>query len=113
MTDCLFCKIINKEIPSEIIYEDQAVLCFKDINPVAPVHLLIIPKKHLRDLNSAEQADQSLLGRILLIMPKLAVEVGIAQSGYRVVANNGPDAGQIVEHLHFHLIGGQMSADFA
>jgi histidine triad (HIT) family protein len=113
MTDCIFCKIINKEIPSEIIYEDKEVVCFKDINPVAPVHLLVIPKKHLKNLNSAAQTDESLLGHILLITQMLAVECGIAESGYRVVANNGIDAGQIVDHLHFHLIGGQMSPEFA
>jgi histidine triad (HIT) family protein len=113
MADCIFCKIINKEIPSEIIYEDKDVVCFKDINPVAPIHLLVIPKKHLNNLNSANQDDESLLGHVLLIIQKLAFEFGIAKSGYRVVANNGIDAGQIVNHLHFHIIGGQMSPDFA
>lgn len=113
VAECIFCKIVAKEIPAQIVYEDKDVLSFKDINPMAPVHLLIIPKKHYQDLDAAAPADESLLGHIMAVAQKLAVEHGIAESGYRVVANNGLDAGQIVDHLHFHLIGGHLLPDFA
>jgi histidine triad (HIT) family protein len=113
MAECIFCKIVAKEIPAQIIYEDEDVISFKDINPLAPVHLLIIPKEHLKDLNAAAPARESLLGHIIVVAQKLAVEQGIAESGYRVVANNGLDGGQIVDHLHFHLIGGKLLPDFA
>ncbi|TWH59927.1 histidine triad (HIT) family protein [Desulfitobacterium sp. LBE] len=107
MSECIFCKIINKEIPSQVIFEDEHVLAFKDINPVAPVHLLVIPKKHRESLNDIDVADEALLGHILVVAKKLAQESGIADSGYRVVNNCGDDGGQVVKHLHFHVIGGQ------
>ncbi|HHY28551.1 MAG TPA: histidine triad nucleotide-binding protein [Desulfitobacterium dehalogenans] len=107
MSECIFCKIINKEIPSQVVFEDEYVLAFKDINPVAPVHLLIIPKKHMESLNDIEVVDEALIGHILIVAKKLAQESGIADSGYRVVNNCGDDGGQVVKHLHFHLIGGQ------
>lgn len=107
MSECIFCKIINKEIPSQIVFEDEQVLAFKDINPAAPVHLLVIPKKHRESLNDIDAADEALLGHILVVAKKLAQELGIADSGYRVVNNCGDDGGQVVKHLHFHLIGGQ------
>ncbi|AFM01932.1 MULTISPECIES: histidine triad nucleotide-binding protein [Desulfitobacterium] len=107
MSECIFCKIINKEIPSQVVFEDEYVLAFKDINPVAPVHLLIIPKKHMESLNDIEVVDEALIGHILMVAKKLAQESGIADSGYRVVNNCGDDGGQVVKHLHFHLIGGQ------
>ncbi|HWQ89408.1 MAG TPA: histidine triad nucleotide-binding protein [Desulfitobacteriaceae bacterium] len=113
MAECIFCKIVAKEIPAQIVYEDKDVLAFKDINPMAPVHLLIIPKKHYQDLNTAVPADESLLGHIITVAQKMAVEQGIAESGYRVVVNNGVDAGQIVDHLHFHVLGGHILPDFA
>ncbi|MHB8125632.1 MAG: histidine triad nucleotide-binding protein [Desulfitobacteriaceae bacterium] len=112
MSDCIFCKIVNKEIPSQIVYEDEYVIGFKDIYPVAPVHLLVIPKQHFKDLNATSKVDESLLGHILGVAQKLAAEFGVAEAGYRVVTNNGIDAGQIVEHLHFHIIGGQMLPNF-
>ncbi|MFZ3102578.1 MAG: histidine triad nucleotide-binding protein [Desulfitobacteriaceae bacterium] len=108
MVDCIFCKIVNKEIPSQILYEDEDVIAFKDINPVAPVHLLVIPKQHLKDLNAITQVNEPLLGHILAVTQKLATESGIAESGFRVVTNIGVDGGQMVEHLHFHMIGGQL-----
>lgn len=107
MSDCIFCKIINKEIPSEIVFEDEQVVAFKDINPVAPVHLLVIPKKHMESLNDIEDEDEALVGRILIVAKRLAKEFGIADSGYRVVNNCGDDGGQVVKHLHFHVIGGK------
>ncbi len=107
MSECIFCKIINKEIPSQVVFEDEQVLAFKDINPVAPVHLLVIPKKHRESLNDIDVADEALLGHILVVAKKLAQESGIADSGYRVVNNCGDDGGQVVKHLHFHVIGGQ------
>lgn len=107
MSDCIFCKIINKEIPSEVVFEDEQVLAFKDINPVAPVHLLVIPRKHMESLNDIEAEDQALVGHILIVAKRLAQEFGIAESGYRVVNNCGDDGGQVVKHLHFHVIGGK------
>ena len=107
MSECIFCKIINKEIPSQVVFEDEQVLAFKDINPVAPVHLLVIPKKHRESLNDIDVADEALLGHILVVAKKLAQESGIADSGYRVVNNCGDDGGQVVKHLQFHVIGGQ------
>jgi len=107
MSDCIFCKIVNKEIPSEVVFEDNEIIAFKDINPLAPVHLLVIPKKHVKDLNAVSPEDQPLMGRLLGVVKQLAYEHGVAESGYRVVTNIGSDGGQIVPHLHFHLIGGQ------
>lgn len=107
MSECIFCKIINKEIPSTVVYEDDQVLAFKDINPLAPVHVLVIPKKHIDSLNEVEPEDETLLGHTLVVMKKIAKELGVAESGYRVVNNCGQDGGQVVYHLHFHLLGGE------
>lgn len=107
MSDCIFCKIINKEIPSEVVFEDERVLAFKDINPVAPVHLLVIPKKHMESLNDLKTEEEALAGHILVVARQLAEEFGVAESGYRVVNNCGEDGGQVVKHLHFHVIGGK------
>lgn len=107
MSDCLFCKIAAREIPGEIVYEDGEVLAFKDINPLAPVHLLVISKKHISDLNGTDESDEAMLGHLLTVIKKLAQEHGVADSGYRVVTNTGKDGGQIIKHLHFHLIGGK------
>ncbi len=107
MSDCLFCKIVQKEIPGEIVFEDQEILAFKDINPVAPVHILIIPKKHITSLNEIDNADEVLVGRMLGVITKLALDFGVAESGYRVVTNIGENGGQVIKHLHFHLIGGR------
>ncbi len=100
----IFKKIIDKEIPAEIVYEDDHCLAFKDSNAQAPVHLLLIPKKEIRSLAEIEQEDQQLLGHLLLIINKLAREFGLSD-GFRTVANTGKDGGQTVDHLHFHLLG--------
>lgn len=105
--DCLFCKIIRREVPGEIAYEDDEVLAFKDIHPLAPVHLLIIPKIHLRNLNEILPEHEKLIGHIFRVIKRLAEELGVAESGYRVVTNTGADGGQVVGHLHFHLLGGK------
>lgn len=105
--DCIFCKIANKEIPSTIVYEDEDVMAFNDLNPEAPVHILVIPKKHIESLNAASEEDQRLLGKIMLTIAKIAAEQGIAETGYRVVNNCGEQGGQTVMHLHFHLMGGR------
>ena len=107
MEDCLFCKIVNKEIPSSIVYEDDEILAFKDINPVAPVHILVVTKKHLESIKNIKKEDEILIGRIFTVINNIAAEQGIADSGYRVVTNSGRDSGQEVKHLHFHIIGGK------
>ncbi len=104
---CLFCKIINKEIPAQIVYEDQNVLAFKDISPQAPVHLLVIPKKHIASINEAGVEDEQLIGKMILAAQKLADEAGIAKGGYRIVLNCNEDGGQTVFHIHLHLLGGR------
>ena len=106
MEDCLFCKIIKEEIPSSKVYEDEYVYGFKDIEPVAPVHILIVPKKHISSLNEISEEDEDLLGKIFLAIKKIAKELGVEEKGYRVINNCGKDAGQTVMHLHFHLIAG-------
>ena len=104
--ECIFCKIVDKEGPADIVYEDESVLAFKDINPKAPVHILVIPKKHIGSLLDLEEADEEVIGRIYLVCKRLAGEMGI-DKGFRVVVNCGPGAGQSVHHLHFHLLGGR------
>ncbi len=105
--DCVFCKIIDGEIPSEKVYEDEDFLVIKDIHPVAPVHLLVLYKKHVGKIHQLSEEDREKLSRIFEVIAKVAKESGILESGYRVVVNNGPDAGQEVDHLHFHVIGGR------
>lgn len=107
MNECIFCKIINKEIPAKIVYEDEEFIAFDDINPVAPVHILIIPKKHIVSLNDINNENYLKIGKIFLIINKLVEERKIKEKGYRVVVNCGKDGGQEVGHLHFHLIGGE------
>ncbi len=104
--DCLFCKIISGEIPSSKVYEDDMVYAFKDINPMAPVHILIVPKQHLSSMNDISAENSAVVAHIFEVAAKLAKEFGIDESGYRVVSNCGADAGQTVFHLHFHLLGG-------
>lgn len=105
--DCLFCKIVNGEIPSEKVYEDEYVYAFNDISPTAPVHVLIVPKKHISTINDIKEDDAELIGRIYLAAKKIAKEKGIAEEGYRVVTNCNKMAGQTVFHIHYHLIGGR------
>lgn len=104
--ECIFCKIINKIIKSEIIYEDDDVLAIKDINPQAPVHILIIPKKHYEKLYEIE--DVNLLGKLLILTSKIALQENIKDSGYRIVINTNRNAGQSVNHVHIHLLGGRI-----
>ncbi len=105
--DCIFCKIVAGEIPSTKVYEDEHVVAFNDINPQAPVHVLVIPKKHLASVNDLHADDAALMGHIFAAVQKVAHEKGIAESGYRVITNTGKDAGQVVFHLHFHVMGGK------
>lgn len=106
MSKTIFKRIIDKEIPAKLLYEDEHCLAFPDINPQAPTHVLVIPKKELPNLAAALQEDQALLGHLLLVIQKLAGQLGL-ENGYRVVANCGRDGGQSVDHLHFHLLGGR------
>jgi histidine triad (HIT) family protein len=106
MSDCLFCKIVAGEIPADKIYEDDDVLAFRDISPQAPSHFLVIPKKHIADLNGIEDSDQELTGKIVQAGAKLAREEGL-DGGYRVVFNNGADGCQTVFHIHMHVLGGR------
>ncbi|MCD5407411.1 MAG: histidine triad nucleotide-binding protein [Desulfotomaculum sp.] len=105
MPECIFCKIINKEIPAEIIYEDEQVMAFKDVNPVAPVHILLIPKKHIATLFDLTTEDSDVIGQLVLTAKKLAVKLGLEEKGFRLVANCKEDGGQTVFHIHFHLVG--------
>ncbi len=107
MSDSLFTKIINKEIPANIEYEDEFVVAFSDISPQAPVHILIVPKKPIPTINDAEQTDAELLGKIILVAKDLAKSKGIAAKGYRLVLNCNEEAGQTVFHVHCHLLGGR------
>ena len=107
MEDCTFCKIIKGEIPSEKVYEDEDILAFKDINPAAPIHVLVIPKKHIATLMEVTQEDREIMAKILEVIPKIAKQLGIEDNGFRLIANCGPDSGQEVMHIHFHLLAGR------
>jgi histidine triad (HIT) family protein len=107
---CLFCKIAKKEIPSKVLFEDDDLLAFHDINPAAPTHVLVIPKAHLTSLADATDEHTALLGKLMLATKRAAEETGLTATGYRVVANTGPNAGQSVFHLHLHVIGGRPMA---
>ncbi len=105
--DCLFCKIANKEIKSDIVYEDGEIVAFKDINPKAPVHFVVIPRKHIASLNEIAESDADILGKMLLRIKEIAHKHGIAEGGYRTVINCNKDAGQEVFHIHMHVLGGR------
>ena len=107
MSDCIFCRIAAGEIPATVVYQDDEILVFEDINPKAPVHLLLIPKQHMATLNDAGPDHALLLGRLALKAAELARDRGVSETGYRVLVNCNPDAGQEVFHLHMHLIGGR------
>lgn len=107
MDNCIFCKIVKKELPASIVYENDNVLAFKDINPHAPVHILIVPKKHIESVNEVEDGDRETLGEIFLAAKEIAKNEGIAEKGYRLITNTGKDGGQLVRHLHTHLLGGK------
>ena len=113
MENCLFCKIIAGEIPSTKVYEDDAILAFRDINPQAPVHILVVPKTHIQDTDGITAENSSLVAHIFAVIPQIARAEGL-EKGYRVVSNCGSDAGQTVPHLHFHILGGrQLSLEMA
>lgn len=105
--ECIFCKIISGEIPCEKIYEDDIVLSFKDINPAAPSHVLIVPKKHISSLNELKKEDSEIIAHIFIVAKEITSKLGISDSGYRIVTNCGVDGGQTVNHIHFHLLGGR------
>jgi histidine triad (HIT) family protein len=107
MSKTLFEKIAAREIPADIVYEDEMVIAFRDINPAAPTHVLIVPKKPLPRIAEASPQDQAMLGHLLLKAAELADKLGLKQSGFRLVINNGPDAGESVPHLHLHILGGR------
>lgn len=105
--ECLFCNIANKDMSSEIVYEDDKFFAFKDINPVSPVHVLIVPRKHIETVEHIEPEDRELVGELFITAKKIAKLQGVQESGYRLIFNVGKNAGQTVDHLHLHLIGGK------
>jgi len=105
--DCLFCKIINKEMPSETVYEDEKFIAFKDIVPKAPLHLLIVPKKHIVSIDHVEIEDKALMGELILVAQKIAREKNL--NGYKLLINVGREGGQMVDHLHLHLLSGNLT----
>jgi histidine triad (HIT) family protein len=107
MEDCIFCKIINKEIPASIVFEDEKMIAFNDINPQAPIHILFIPREHFASLNDIPEEKKDILSHLLLKARQIAQEKGIAEKGYRIVLNTEKDSGQEVFHIHFHLLGGR------
>jgi len=110
MDGCIFCKIINKEIPAKLLYEDESAVAFSDINPQAPCHVLIVPKRHIDKISDLDKADDRLIGALILIAKNIAKEKGVESSGYRIVINCNKDAGQEVFHIHAHLLGGRKFA---
>lgn len=112
MKDCIFCRIARREVPAEIVLETEKVLVFRDINPIAPIHLLLIPKKHVSNImDSCLPEDQELAGEIFRAVQTAAAQTGLDSGGFRTVVNFGPDAGETVHHLHLHLIGGKKLVD--
>jgi histidine triad (HIT) family protein len=107
MSDCLFCRIIKREIPASIVYEDDRVLAFNDINPQAPTHLLVVPKRHIASLNDLQPGDDQIVGEIVRRSAAIAKERGISEGGFRTVFNTNREAGQTVFHIHLHLLGGR------
>lgn len=109
--DCIFCQIVAGKVPSEILYQDEEVIAFRDINPQAPIHLVIIPKRHIPSLTHLSEEDSPLMGHMVNIANQLARREGIAESGYRLAINCGKQGGQLVPHLHMHLVGGRRLSD--
>lgn len=107
MDDCLFCQIAAGKLASDVVYEDNDIVAFNDINPEAPVHVLVVPRRHIATLNDALAADAELLGKLMLVAASLAKQKGLDLAGYRLVANTGREAGQTIDHIHFHLLGGR------
>lgn len=108
MEDCIFCRIARGEIPVQPVYEDESVIAFDDVSPQAPVHTLVIPRRHLTNMGDSISAEE--LGELFAAVPEVARRKGVAVSGYRVIVNNGPDANQTVQHLHVHILGGRSMA---
>ena len=111
MEECVFCKIIKREIPSNTVYEDDRVMAFYDVNPAAPIHILVVPKKHISMLTDLKPEDEALIGKIYTTINKIAEQEGFKKQGYRVIANCGKDSGQEVMHIHFHVLGGKKLGD--
>lgn len=107
MGDCLFCRIVAREVSATVVAEDEQVLAFKDINPQAPVHILVVPKRHISNTAGSAEEDEPLLGHLLRMGCRVASEAGVGESGFRLVLNNGPDSGEAVPHLHLHVLGGR------
>ncbi len=105
--NCLFCKMVSGEVTPAVVYQDDEVLAFRDINPQAPVHVLVIPKRHVSTLNDLRDGDAALAGSLLLAVPRIAKQLGVAEAGYRTVVNTNSDAGQAVFHVHLHLLAGR------
>jgi len=106
MDNCIFCKIIKGEIPSKKVYEDENVYAFHDINPNAPVHVLVIPKTHIPSISAVDESSIDAISKVMLAIPKIAAQLGL-ENGYRVISNCGEDGGQTVHHIHFHILGGK------
>ena len=104
--DCIFCKILNGEIPSKKVYETEFVYAFHDINPMAPVHVIVIPKEHIESANMVDETNSMHIAKVFEAIPKVAKELGVAEDGYRVITNIGENGGQTVKHIHFHILGG-------
>ncbi|MCX8016052.1 MAG: histidine triad nucleotide-binding protein [Patescibacteria group bacterium] len=109
MNECIFCQIINKKIPSEIVLENDKVIVFKDINPKAEIHLLIVPKKHIANINEINEEDRELLGELFLTAKKIAQQLSLIEKGYKLVMNVGRGAGQLIDHIHLHLLSGSFN----
>lgn len=107
MSSCIFCRIVDGSIPAKVLYRDEHTLAFDDVNPQAPVHTLVIPIRHVASVQELGEADQALLGRLLITCRRVATDKGLAETGYRIVANTGQNGGQTVFHLHFHVLGGR------
>jgi histidine triad (HIT) family protein len=105
--DCVFCKIVKKEIPAKVVYEDDQIMAFHDINPQRKVHVLVIPKKHIPTLNDLTEEDKELMGHLIVKIPQIAKMLGIAEDGYRVIVNTNKHGGQEIYHIHFHILGGE------
>ena len=110
MNDCLFCKMISGEIPCDIVYENESVFAFRDIDPKAPTHILLIPRKHIRSINELGESERNLAGELLLTAKKIAKDEGIDKSGFRTIFNTNSDGGQTVFHIHMHILGGRRMA---
>lgn len=113
MTNCLFCKIVKKELKSDIVYEDDSVVVFKDINPRAPIHLLIVPKEHIKSVNELEFKHQEIISLMILTAKKVAQRLGFIDKGYKLVFNVGRDGGQVVDHIHLHILSGGYARSLA